>query len=28
MNINVLKGIPYLMRKSGNGTWEKAKRAD
>ena len=27
MNINVLKGISYLMRKSGSETWEKAKRA-
>lgn len=27
MNINVLKGISYLMKKKGSGTWEKAKRA-
>ncbi|MDD3037766.1 glycosyltransferase family 2 protein [Bacteroides sp.] len=27
MNINVLKGIGYLKRKKGNGTWEKARRA-
>lgn len=28
MNINVLKGIRYLRKKKGNGTWEKAKRAE
>lgn len=27
MNICVFKGIAYLRRKSGAGTWEKAKRA-
>ncbi|MDD4420023.1 MAG: glycosyltransferase family 2 protein [Bacteroidales bacterium] len=27
MNICVFKGIAYLRRKSGEGTWEKAKRA-
>lgn len=27
MNINVIKGFFYLLRKKGNGAWEKAKRA-
>lgn len=27
MNICVLKGIAYLRRKKGSGTWERAKRA-
>ncbi|MBP9587391.1 MAG: glycosyltransferase family 2 protein [Bacteroides sp.] len=27
MNINVFKGIGYLRRKKGTGTWERAKRA-
>ena len=28
MNINVLRGIRYLKKKRGSGTWEKAKRAE
>lgn len=28
MNVNVLKGIGYLKRRKGNGTWEKARRAE
>lgn len=27
MNINALRAIPYLIKHRGNGTWEKAKRA-
>jgi len=27
MNINVVKGVFYLNKKKGSGTWEKAKRA-
>ena len=27
MNVNVIKGVFYLSRKRGSGTWEKAKRA-
>lgn len=26
MNINVIKGVNYLLKKRGTGTWEKAKR--
>ena len=28
MNINVLRGIRYLKKKRGSGSWEKAKRAE
>lgn len=27
MNVNVVRGVFYLSKKKGNGTWEKAKRA-
>ena len=27
MNLNVFRGVPYLVRHRGNGTWEKARRA-
>jgi cellulose synthase/poly-beta-1,6-N-acetylglucosamine synthase-like glycosyltransferase len=27
MNVSVIRGIPYLKKRSGTGIWEKAKRA-